>query len=90
MERRLRQYEGFRRTMIAMTTVRGVVYPAEAAVRIALAFVVDTDTMVVVSPVMIYTVLGCLGVWTARYGTRSPAGGERRATEAAAAEASAV
>ncbi|MFJ9941214.1 VC0807 family protein [Streptomyces erythrochromogenes] len=83
------QYEGFRRTMIVMTTVWGVVYLVEAGVRIALAFVVDTDTMVVVSPVMLYAVLGCLGVWTAMYGRRSQAEGERRAAEAAAAEAGA-
>ncbi|MFE7097903.1 VC0807 family protein [Streptomyces erythrochromogenes] len=78
------QYEGFRRTMIVMTTVWGVAYLVEAGVRIALAFVVDTDTMVVVSPVMLYTVLGCLGAWTAMYGKRSQAEGERRAAEAAA------
>ncbi|MFJ9595854.1 VC0807 family protein [Streptomyces virginiae] len=83
------QYEGFRRTMIVMTTVWGVVYLIEAGVRIALAYVVDTDTMVVVSPVMIYTVLGCLGVWTAMYGKRSQAEGERRAAAAAEAEAAA-
>ncbi|MFB7173187.1 hypothetical protein ACFCYM_20530 [Streptomyces sp. NPDC056254] len=37
-----------------------------------------------VSLVMVYTVLGCLGVWTALYGKRSQAEGERRAAEAAA------
>ncbi|MFF0550342.1 VC0807 family protein [Streptomyces sp. NPDC004311] len=79
------QYEGFRRSMTVMTAVWGVVYLVEAGVRIVLAYVVDTDTMVVVSPVMVYVVLGCLGVWTALYGKRSQAEGERRAAAAAAA-----
>ncbi|MFJ6941071.1 VC0807 family protein [Streptomyces sp. NPDC101132] len=79
------QFEGFRRTMTVMTTVWGVAYLAEAGVRIVLAYVLSTDTMVVLSPVMIYGVLGALGVWTALYGKRSAAEGERRAAAAAAA-----
>lgn len=79
------QYEGFRRTMTVMTTVWGVAYLVEAAVRVALTYILDTDTMVTVSPIMIYTVLGLLALWTARYGKRSQAEGERRAAEAAAA-----
>ncbi|GHB39449.1 hypothetical protein GCM10010347_06140 [Streptomyces cirratus] len=79
------QYEGFRRTLTVMTTVWGVAYLVEAGVRVALTYILDTDTMVTVSPVMIYTVLGLLAVWTARYGKRSQAEGERRAAEAAAA-----
>ncbi|MFI5826226.1 VC0807 family protein [Streptomyces sp. NPDC051578] len=79
------QYEGFRRTLTVMTTVWGVGYLAEAAVRVALTYVLDTDTMVTISPIMIYTVLGLLALWTARYGKRSQAEGERRAAEAAAA-----
>ncbi|MFD4144176.1 MULTISPECIES: VC0807 family protein [unclassified Streptomyces] len=84
------QYEGFRRTMNVMTTVWGVAYLAEAGVRIALAYVLPTSTMVVVSPVMIYGVLGLLGVWTALYGKRSQAEGERREAEAIAAGAAAA
>ncbi|MFI9061578.1 VC0807 family protein [Streptomyces sp. NPDC053429] len=79
------QYEGFRRTLTVMTTVWGVGYLVEAAVRVALTYVLDTDTMVTISPIMIYTVLGLLALWTARYGKRSQAEGERRAAEAAAA-----
>ncbi|MFE3286519.1 VC0807 family protein, partial [Streptomyces sp. NPDC059233] len=75
------QYEGFRTTMTRMTLVWGVAYVAEAIVRIALAYVLDTKTMVAVSPIMIYGVLGALGVWTAMYGKRSQAEGERRAAE---------
>ncbi|MFG2893381.1 VC0807 family protein [Streptomyces sp. NPDC048248] len=84
------QYEGFRRTMTVMTSVWGVAYLAEAGVRIALAYVVDTGAMVVISPAMAYGVLGLLSVWTALYAKRSQAAGERRAAQAAAAEAAAA
>lgn len=83
------QYEGFRRTMTVMTTVWGVTYLAEAGLRIALAYALPTDTMVIISPIMIYAVLGMLGAWTAFYGKRSKAEGERRAAAAAEAEAEA-
>ncbi|WP_327735386.1 hypothetical protein OG749_17655 [Streptomyces nojiriensis] len=78
------QYEGFRTTLTRMTLVWGLTYVAEAIVRVALAYTLPTETMLVVSPIMIYAVLGALGVWTARYAKRSQAEGERRATEAAA------
>ncbi|MGW6854217.1 VC0807 family protein, partial [Streptomyces virginiae] len=84
------QYEGFRTTMNRMTLVWGVAYVAEAIVRVALASTLPTKTMVVVSPIMIYAVLGALGVWTAMYGKRSQAEGERRAAEAAAPAAAAA
>ncbi|MFG2297018.1 VC0807 family protein [Streptomyces sp. NPDC048603] len=83
------QFEGFRRTMIVMTTVWGVAYVAEAGVRIALAYTLDTDTMVTLSPFMIYGVLGALALWTMRYGKRSRAQGEARAAAAAGAGGSA-
>ncbi|MYT22299.1 hypothetical protein GTW69_18710, partial [Streptomyces sp. SID7760] len=41
------QFDGFRRTMTVMTTVWGIAYLAEAAVRVGLVFVLPTDTMVV-------------------------------------------
>ncbi|MGW1008903.1 VC0807 family protein [Streptomyces termitum] len=83
------RYEGFRSTMRTMTLVWGVAYLAEALTRIALAYALPTDTMVVVSPVMIYGVLGALGVWTAWFGRRRAAEGRRRAAEAEAAAAAA-
>ncbi|MEJ8644448.1 VC0807 family protein [Streptomyces sp. MS1.HAVA.3] len=68
----------------------GVAYVIEALARIALAYTLDTKTMVTLSPIMLYGVLGALGLWTAMYGKRSQAEGERRAAEAkAAAEAEA-
>ncbi|MFE3323524.1 VC0807 family protein [Streptomyces sp. NPDC059176] len=79
------QYEGFRTTLRTMTVVWGVAYLIEAAVRIGLAYVLDTGTMASLSPVMIYTVLGGLILWTTLYGKRSRQRGEARA--AAVAEA---
>ncbi|WP_342777136.1 MULTISPECIES: VC0807 family protein [Streptomyces] len=83
------QYPGFRRSMTVMTAVWGVGYLLEAGVRVALAYVLDTDTMVAVSPIMIYGVLAGLALWTVYYGKKSKAEGERRAA-AAAAEAGAA
>ncbi|MFG2991180.1 VC0807 family protein [Streptomyces sp. NPDC048257] len=82
------QYDGFRTTMNRMTLVWGVAYVIEAVVRLVLAYTLSTKIMVAVSPVMIYAVLGGLAVWTALYGKRSKAEGERRAAERAEAEAS--
>ncbi|WP_030317423.1 VC0807 family protein [Streptomyces flavochromogenes] len=78
------QYEGFRSTLRTMTLVWGVAYVAEALLRIALAYALPTKTMVTLSPVMIYGALGVLAVWTAWFGRRRAAEGERRQAEAAA------
>ncbi|MGW3209725.1 VC0807 family protein [Streptomyces sp. NPDC001135] len=78
------QFEGFRRTTRTMTTVWGVAYCLEAVVRVALAFVLSTDTMVTLSPVLIYGVLGSLILWTVTYGKRARRRGEERAAAAAA------
>ncbi|MEU2389836.1 VC0807 family protein [Streptomyces sp. NPDC007369] len=83
------QFEGFRHTLNVMTTVWGVAYLVEAGVRIALAYTLSTDTMVVISPIMVYGVLGALALWTALYGRRARAEGERRAAAADEAEAAA-
>ncbi|MFD8544458.1 VC0807 family protein [Streptomyces sp. NPDC059649] len=76
------EFEGFRRTIRTMTTVWGVAYCLEAAVRIALAYVLSTDTVVTLSPVLIYGVLGALALWTAMYGKRARRKGEERAAAA--------
>ncbi|WP_435845308.1 VC0807 family protein [Streptomyces hygroscopicus] len=81
------EIEGFRRSIITMTAVWGVGYCLESGVRVALAFTLRTDTMVVLSPVLIYGVLGALGLWTAWYGKHSRRKGEERAAAAAAAAA---
>ncbi|MFE5120975.1 VC0807 family protein [Streptomyces sp. NPDC056669] len=77
--------DGFRKAMLTMTTVWGVAYCMESAVRIVLSYTLRTDTMVVLSPVLIYAVLASLGVWTGVYGKRSRRKGEARAAAAAAA-----
>ncbi|WP_230991359.1 VC0807 family protein [Streptomyces endocoffeicus] len=81
--------DGFRKAMMTMTTVWGVAYCIESAVRVVLSYSLSTDTMVVLSPVLIYAVLGSLGTWTALYGKRSRRKGEARAAAAAAAAAEA-
>ncbi|MER0449658.1 VC0807 family protein [Streptomyces sp. Edi4] len=79
------QFEGFRKTVITMTTVWGVAYCLEALVRIGLSYVLSTDTMVVLSPFMIYGVLGVLVLWTTLYGKQARRRGEERTAAAAAA-----
>ncbi|MFE7777943.1 VC0807 family protein [Streptomyces sp. NPDC057445] len=81
------QYEGFRKTLRTMTVVWGAAYLTEALVRIVLAYELDTGVMATLSPVMIYTVLGGLVLWTMLYGKRSQRRGEARAAAAAQAEA---
>ncbi|WP_413805942.1 VC0807 family protein [Streptomyces sp. OE57] len=81
--------DGFRKAMMTMTTVWGVAYCVESAVRVVLSYTLRTDTMVVLSPVLIYAVLGSLGTWTALYGKRSRRKGQARAAAAAAAAADA-
>ncbi|MGW6708164.1 VC0807 family protein [Streptomyces sp. NPDC054956] len=80
------QYPEFRKVMRRMTTVWGVAYLIEATLRVVLAFLLDTDTMVVVSPFLIYGFLGSLIFWTIRYSKRAQAEGEARAAAALAAE----
>ncbi|MEU3842431.1 VC0807 family protein [Streptomyces sp. NPDC028635] len=79
------EYEGFRTTVRTMTTVWGVAYCLEAVVRIALAYTLSTDTMVSLSPVLIYGVLGALALWTTLYGKRARRKGEERTAALAAA-----
>ncbi|WP_037890842.1 VC0807 family protein [Streptomyces sp. NRRL S-87] len=79
------EFEGFRKTIRTMTVVWGVGYLAEAVVRVVLAYVLPTDTMATISPIMIYGVLGALVLWTITYSKRARAKGEARAAAAAAA-----
>ncbi|MFI0151899.1 VC0807 family protein [Streptomyces lydicus] len=77
------QFEGFRKTVATMTTVWGVAYCLEATVRVGLSYTLSTDTMVIVSPFLIYGVLGALVVWTTMFGKRARRKGEERAAAAA-------
>ena len=78
------QFEGFRTTTRTMTTVWGVAYCLEAIIRVALAAVLSTDTMVTLSPLLIYGVLGSLILWTVLYGKQARRRGEERTAAAAA------
>ncbi|MFF7700202.1 VC0807 family protein [Streptomyces lydicus] len=77
------QFEGFRKSVTTMTTVWGVAYCLEAAVRVGLSYTLSADTMVIVSPFLIYGVLGALVVWTTMFGKRARRKGEERAAAAA-------
>ncbi|MEV6833890.1 VC0807 family protein [Streptomyces sp. NPDC051133] len=78
------QFEGFRTTVRTMTTVWGAAYCLEALARVALTSLLSTDTMVTLSPVLIYGVLGGLILWTTMYGKQARRRGEERAAAAAA------
>ncbi|MFE2233635.1 VC0807 family protein [Streptomyces sp. NPDC059442] len=64
---------GFRRTQRRLTVVWGVAFLVEAAVRIALTFVLDTATMVGVTGILPFVVLAGLMAFTIRTGRRSRA-----------------
>ncbi|MFE7409701.1 VC0807 family protein [Streptomyces laurentii] len=83
------RFEGFRAVMRRMTVVWGVAYVVEAVVRIVLSYLLSIDTMVVVSPFLIYGTLGLLALWTIRTAKRSRADGDARMAAAAAAAESA-
>ena len=58
----------FRRTMRVMTTVWGVGYVLEAAIRVVCALTLTPGTVVILSPIMgIGTTIGLI-LWTRRYG----------------------
>ncbi|GAA4260944.1 VC0807 family protein [Dactylosporangium darangshiense] len=71
------QYEGFRRTQRTLTIVWGVVFLAEAAVRIALAQVLSTETMLAVGSILPYVVTGALVAWTILFSRRAQARARR-------------
>ncbi|GAA2633330.1 hypothetical protein GCM10010399_77230 [Dactylosporangium fulvum] len=72
------RYGGFRRTQRTLTVVWGVVFLAEAAVRIELTEVLPVDATVAVSAVLPYAVTAGLVTWTILYSRRA----RRRAAEA--------
>lgn len=79
------QYPDFRRAMRRMTTVWGVAYLFEAALRVVLVYALSTGTMVTVSPILIYGFLVALIFWTIRFSNRTKAEGKARAAAALAA-----
>lgn len=67
------QYPGFRRTQRVITVVWGVVFIAEAVVRIGLSYALSTGTMATISTVLPLAVTGVLIFWTISYGRRARA-----------------
>ncbi|MFI4975911.1 MAG: VC0807 family protein [Caulobacterales bacterium] len=88
----LRDNVYFRRTMMVMTLVWGLGLVTEAAVASALVFALSIRGFLVVSPVIGYSTMGALGLWTAWYARRQRRLGAARqaAADAAAAEAPAA
>ena len=83
------QYPGFRHAFRLFTVVWGVVYLAEAAVRVTIVETTSTSTALTVSKVMPYVVGAALAAWMIAYGRRARREGERLAAASAAASAAA-
>lgn len=77
------QYAGFRRGQRILTVVWGGAFLAEAVLRIILSYTLPVSTMVVISSVLPYVVLGLLIFGTVTYGRRA---GRRAAENAQNAE----
>lgn len=67
------QYEGFRQAQRFLTAVWGVVFCAEAVLRVILSYNVSTSVMVTVNAVLPLVVIGGLVAWTTAYGRRRQA-----------------
>lgn len=83
---RLWQYEEFRRIFRVITTVWGVGFLLEAALRVIIVYGTSTGTALASSKVTPLVWAGALSVWTAAYGARQ----KRKGELLAAAEMSAV
>jgi hypothetical protein len=71
------QYPQFRRVQRVITVVWAAALIADAGVRIALVFTLPLATMVWLSPVCLYVVLGATTAWTIAFGRRSQARAQR-------------
>ncbi|MCM2427950.1 VC0807 family protein [Streptomyces sp. RKAG337] len=80
------KYAGFRATQRMLTVVWGVTFLVESGIRIALTYVLSTDTMVGVSSVLPFVFTAGLVFYTIRTGRK----GEARRVAAEAAEAAAA
>jgi hypothetical protein len=67
------RYPGFRRTQRVITVVWGLVFIAEAVVRIGLSYALSTSAMAAISSVLPLAVTGVLIFWTISYGRRARA-----------------
>ncbi|WP_277355378.1 VC0807 family protein [Streptomyces telluris] len=81
------QYPGFRRAQYLLTSVWGTGFLVEAAIRVALAYTLPTEAMVLVNNVFPLVVVAALVAWTVRVGKQGRA---RQAAAQAEAEAQAA
>ena len=77
------QYPGFRRGQRILTVVWGATFLGEAVLRVVLTYVLPVSTMVVISSVLPYVVLGLLIFGTTVYGRRAGRRGAAAAEPAA-------
>lgn len=87
---KVRNETGFRNTMMVMTLVWGFGLLADALISIALVYTLSIKQYLVVSPIVGYTTMGSLALWSYWYARRRRARGEaaRVAREKAASAAS--
>jgi hypothetical protein len=82
----LRDNSGFRRTMTIMTVVWGIGLLADAAISIALVYVLPIKTYLVVNPILGNATIGSLTLWNIWYGARVRRRGRAAAASAAPAD----
>ncbi|MGH3297507.1 MAG: VC0807 family protein [Trebonia sp.] len=76
---RLWQYEEYRRIFRVITTVWGVGFLLEAAVRVVIVYGTSTGTALASSKVTPFVWVAALSAWTVAYGARQKKKGERLA-----------
>ncbi|HEY1213609.1 MAG TPA: VC0807 family protein [Bryobacteraceae bacterium] len=80
----LQVHAGFRRTMMLMTWVWGLGLLADVALSVALVFAVSIREYLIVNPILGYSTMGALSLWTFVYGKRAQRRGEAQRAAAAA------
>lgn len=77
------QYEGYRRIFRIITTVWGIGFLIEAALRVVIVFNTSTGTALASSKVTPFVFAAILSAWTVAYGAHHKKKGERAAAAAA-------
>lgn len=70
------QYRQFRHTMRVITVVWGIEFLIEAAVRTFLVIVLSTEQFLIVSPFVLYGIIGVLVIWMFLYSRQGRKKGE--------------
>jgi len=81
----LQVHAGFRRTMMVMTLVWGFGLIADFALGAVLVFTLSIREYLIVNPILGYSTMGALALWTFLYGRAARRKGEARRAAAAAA-----